>query len=166
MAARHSGCRSADERMLKGLNMLTDFHKRKDWTGLDNGLSNEENRRLAASHRPSEIAALISLGLGRNSEQHRQRVSKGRVAQERYRFILGTSPITHTVPPHTLPTAAESSSQKRSISSRLALTRADSASIAATIAFWVENGGMGSLIRLNALPLNCGCPPPVTRAFA
>ena len=54
-----------DERMLKGLNMLTDFHQRKDWTGLDNGLSNEENRRLAASHRPSEIAALISLGLGR-----------------------------------------------------------------------------------------------------
>ena len=54
-----------DERTLKGLNMLTDFPKRKDWTGLDNGLSDEENRRLAASHRPSEIAALISLGLGR-----------------------------------------------------------------------------------------------------
>ena len=54
-----------DERTLKGLNMLTDFPKRKDWTGLDNGLNDEENRRLAASHRPSEIAALISLGLGR-----------------------------------------------------------------------------------------------------
>ena len=54
-----------DERTLKGLNMLTDFPKRKDWTGPDNGLNDEENRRLAASHRPSEIAALISLGLGR-----------------------------------------------------------------------------------------------------
>ncbi len=54
-----------DERTLKGLNMLANFLKREDWTGLNNELSNEENRRLAASHRPSEIAALISLGLGR-----------------------------------------------------------------------------------------------------
>jgi hypothetical protein len=32
---------------------------------LKNGLSDEENRRLAASHRSSDIAALVSLGLGR-----------------------------------------------------------------------------------------------------
>ena len=56
---------SQDERTLKGLNMLADFLRREDWTGLDNGLGDKENRRLAASHRPSEIAALISLGLGR-----------------------------------------------------------------------------------------------------
>ncbi len=54
-----------DERTLRGLNMLADFPTRRDWTGLDNGLSAEENRRLAASHRPSEIATLVSLGLGR-----------------------------------------------------------------------------------------------------
>lgn len=30
-----------------------------------NGLTEEENQRLAACHRPSEIAALVSLGLGR-----------------------------------------------------------------------------------------------------
>lgn len=33
--------------------------------GLRNGLTPEENRRLAATHRPSEIATLVSLGLGR-----------------------------------------------------------------------------------------------------
>jgi len=54
-----------DERLLNGLSMLADIQKRKNWAGLKNGLNDDENRRLAASHRPSEIAALISLGLGR-----------------------------------------------------------------------------------------------------
>ena len=54
-----------DERLLKGLAMLADIPKRNNWQGLQNGLTEEENRKLAASHRPSEIAALISLGLGR-----------------------------------------------------------------------------------------------------
>jgi hypothetical protein len=35
------------------------------WSGMKNGLTDDENRRLAASHRPSDIAALVSLGLGR-----------------------------------------------------------------------------------------------------
>jgi hypothetical protein len=35
------------------------------FTGLANGLTDEENRWLATSHRPGEIAALVSLGLGR-----------------------------------------------------------------------------------------------------
>jgi hypothetical protein len=35
------------------------------WPGLGNGLDDDENRRLAATHRPSDIAALVSLGLGR-----------------------------------------------------------------------------------------------------
>jgi hypothetical protein len=35
------------------------------WTGLKNGLTGDQNRRLAASHRPSDIATLVSLGLGR-----------------------------------------------------------------------------------------------------
>lgn len=54
-----------DERLLKGLGMLADIRKQESWVGLENGLSDEENRELAASHRPSEIAALISLGLGK-----------------------------------------------------------------------------------------------------
>jgi hypothetical protein len=32
---------------------------------LDNGLTEEEQRRLAVTHRASEIAALVSLGIGR-----------------------------------------------------------------------------------------------------
>jgi len=54
-----------DERLTKGLQILADMPKQTNWTGLENGLSDEENRKLAATHRPSEIAALISLGLGR-----------------------------------------------------------------------------------------------------
>ena len=45
--------------------LFEDIRKQESWVGLENGLSDEENRELAASHRPSEIAALISLGLGK-----------------------------------------------------------------------------------------------------
>lgn len=34
-----------------------------DWSPQDNGLDEIENRRLAASHRPGEIASLVSIGL-------------------------------------------------------------------------------------------------------
>ena len=54
-----------DDRLVKGLGMLADVRKQEGRARLDNGLSDEENRKLAASHRPSEIAALITLGLGR-----------------------------------------------------------------------------------------------------
>lgn len=54
-----------DERLTSGLERLTEIRNREDWQGLDNGLSEEENRKLAATHRSSEIAALIGLGLGR-----------------------------------------------------------------------------------------------------
>jgi hypothetical protein len=37
----------------------------RGWEALANGLNPAENARLAATHRPSEIAALVSLGLGR-----------------------------------------------------------------------------------------------------
>jgi hypothetical protein len=36
-----------------------------DWRAGANGLSDKENLRLAATHRPSEIASLVALGLGR-----------------------------------------------------------------------------------------------------
>ena len=55
----------ADERLIRGLDLLSTHKEGPDWPGLNNGLSPEENRQLAASHRPSEIATLISLGLGR-----------------------------------------------------------------------------------------------------
>ena len=56
---------SPDPRWEDGRNRLVAHAARPDWTGLKNGLSDDENRRLAASHRPSDIATLVSLGLGR-----------------------------------------------------------------------------------------------------
>lgn len=56
---------AADRRLTESLDILIGIRNRADWAGLENGLSDDENRKLAATHRPSEIAALISLGLGR-----------------------------------------------------------------------------------------------------
>jgi hypothetical protein len=52
-------------RLLTGIARLGALTRVKTWAGLDNGLTDGENRRLAASHRPSDIAALVSVGLGR-----------------------------------------------------------------------------------------------------
>ncbi len=38
------------------------------WALLNNGLEDDENRRLAATQRPSEIAAFVATGLGRRSQ--------------------------------------------------------------------------------------------------
>jgi SLOG cluster2 len=54
-----------DRRWADGFARLRALSAEPSWAGLNNGLSNDENRRLAASHRPSDIAALVSLGLGR-----------------------------------------------------------------------------------------------------
>ena len=54
-----------DARLTKGLERLADIRRDVNWPGIQNGLSDDENRQLAATYRPSEIAALISLGLGR-----------------------------------------------------------------------------------------------------
>lgn len=62
---RHTDASSDDSRLVEGRNRLAAFAAGSTWKGLNNGLSDEENRRLAASHRPSDIAALVSLGLGR-----------------------------------------------------------------------------------------------------
>lgn len=56
---------TADVRLTDGLHQLSSLAAASDWKGLDNGLNVEENKRLAATHRPTEIAALVSLGLGR-----------------------------------------------------------------------------------------------------
>ena len=54
-----------DPRWKKGLEMLADLWKPSGCKNLENGLNEAENRNLAVSHRPSEIAALVSLGMGR-----------------------------------------------------------------------------------------------------
>jgi SLOG-like protein len=56
---------AADGRLASAFDQLSKLVKSKDPKALSNGLSTDENRRLAATHRPSEIAALVSLGLGR-----------------------------------------------------------------------------------------------------
>lgn len=35
------------------------------WSALRNGLNDDQNRHLAVTHRPAEIARLVNLGLGR-----------------------------------------------------------------------------------------------------
>jgi hypothetical protein len=54
-----------DGRLTSGLDQLTKIAKSVDAHASSNGLTAEESRCLAATHRPSEIAALVSLGLGR-----------------------------------------------------------------------------------------------------
>jgi SLOG cluster2 len=47
------------------LTPLLDAIERHSWSLTDNGLTKEENRRLATTHRPSEIASLVAIGLHR-----------------------------------------------------------------------------------------------------
>ncbi|QJR20226.1 hypothetical protein [Pelagibacterium halotolerans] len=54
-----------DERLLKGLERIEETVAAARWDGFENGLSEDENRLLAASYRPSEIAALVGKGMGR-----------------------------------------------------------------------------------------------------
>ncbi|MGH3687954.1 MAG: hypothetical protein ACRDRE_24160 [Pseudonocardiaceae bacterium] len=60
-----TGAPPADPRFIDGQARLTALTRAPNWCGMRNGLSDHENRTLATSHRPSDIAALISLGLGR-----------------------------------------------------------------------------------------------------
>ena len=52
-------------RLTQGLEQLRKLIEDKGWDGQKNGLDPDENRLLAASYRPSEIAALVGLGMGR-----------------------------------------------------------------------------------------------------
>nr|VFJ53004.1 MAG: hypothetical protein BECKFM1743A_GA0114220_101094 [Candidatus Kentron sp. FM]VFJ53301.1 MAG: hypothetical protein BECKFM1743C_GA0114222_101224 [Candidatus Kentron sp. FM]VFK09787.1 MAG: hypothetical protein BECKFM1743B_GA0114221_101154 [Candidatus Kentron sp. FM] len=54
-----------DPRCSDGLERLARIREERGGKLPDNGLDDSENRQLAATHRPSEIAALISLGLGK-----------------------------------------------------------------------------------------------------
>ena len=53
-----------DKRFVEGLSRISDVAVACDWDGYNNGLSEEDNRLLAASYRPSEVAALVGKGLG------------------------------------------------------------------------------------------------------
>lgn len=58
-----------DIRLTAGLRQLTQLATKTGWKATNNGLSDDENSHLAATYRPSEIAALVSLGLGRRFAQ-------------------------------------------------------------------------------------------------
>lgn len=54
-----------DQRLTDGLTRLSEAATAQKWDGFENGLSEDENRLLTASYRPSEIAALVGKGMGR-----------------------------------------------------------------------------------------------------
>jgi hypothetical protein len=54
-----------DQRAVDGITRLVAVADETKGASLNNGLTMEENCQLASSYRPSEIAALVSLGLGR-----------------------------------------------------------------------------------------------------
>jgi hypothetical protein len=60
-----AGSRPSNQTTAQGMSRLCDAVKATGGRSLDNGLDRYENQRLAACHRPSEVAALVSLGLGR-----------------------------------------------------------------------------------------------------
>lgn len=67
------GERPTNPRFDNGLERLRSVARSESWKGLNNGLTDEQNRRLAASYRPDEVAALVSLGLGRVRADSRNR---------------------------------------------------------------------------------------------
>jgi hypothetical protein len=54
-----------DPRTQTSLDALAARVAGQGWQCFNNGLTSDECRQLAATHRPSEIATLVSLGLGR-----------------------------------------------------------------------------------------------------
>ncbi|MEQ8923601.1 MAG: hypothetical protein RLO38_16105 [Roseovarius confluentis] len=60
-----AGTPDADVRLIEGLSRISEVAKERDWNGFANGLTDDENRLLAASYRPSEVSAIVGKGLGR-----------------------------------------------------------------------------------------------------
>ncbi len=54
-----------DDATSLGLARMRELTASGGWDRLQNGLDHEENMRLATTHRPAEISALVALGLGR-----------------------------------------------------------------------------------------------------
>lgn len=62
---RHVGDPALDAATVAGLAQVRSIVGSTGWARLNNRLTSAENLRLAVTHRPSEIAALVALGLGR-----------------------------------------------------------------------------------------------------
>lgn len=62
---RRAGDPALDGATQAGLAQVRGIVSNAGWTRLNNGLNLAENLRLAVTHRPAEIAALVALGLGR-----------------------------------------------------------------------------------------------------
>lgn len=54
-----------EEALCEGLDEIAASALNSGWSPAANGLTVEENQRLAASYRPSEVASLVAVGLGR-----------------------------------------------------------------------------------------------------
>lgn len=52
------------------LSNLESIATRVAWGSDSNGLTHEENQRLAATHRPSDVATLVAVGLGRLAQEN------------------------------------------------------------------------------------------------
>jgi len=60
-----------DPGLSEGLAVIETAAQAAGWRAEQNGLSLDENLRLAATHRPSEVASLVALGLGRSNPNER-----------------------------------------------------------------------------------------------
>ncbi len=60
-----------DAGLSEGLAAIEAAAQEAGWHAEQNGLSLDENLRLAATHRPSEVASLVALGLGRSNPNER-----------------------------------------------------------------------------------------------
>lgn len=65
------------EQLLEGRRLLMEIADRPGWQMPANGLNEHENYLLASTHRPGEIAALVSLGVGRLAELEKRRSGGG-----------------------------------------------------------------------------------------
>lgn len=60
-----------DAGLSEGLALIEAAAQETGWRAEQNGLSHDENLRLATTHRPSEVASLVALGLGRSNQNER-----------------------------------------------------------------------------------------------
>jgi hypothetical protein len=65
LCPQQPGATPLDAGTLVALDTLRELVRPEGWKRLRNGLDATENLHLASTHRPSEIAALVALGLGR-----------------------------------------------------------------------------------------------------
>jgi hypothetical protein len=60
----YAQARPDDDRWVSGMRAFEQLRTTPPTAALRNGLSDEDNRRLAMTYRPSEVSALVGLGLG------------------------------------------------------------------------------------------------------